>query len=287
MKIKVFHMSGAGNKFSVINAVDYYFSINQLAKLAPILCTKSMDNPYYSEGLISVETGVKGLDFSAEFLNPDGSHGAMCGNGGRCAVYFASNQKIFNYQNKFIDFSMAGNTYKASINQDNTISLNFPPPILIIDPKELKLKIDILNVGYVNVGSDHAVIDFKDLNKDYNLDSFNIMNFSPEIRFHSDFQPLGVNVNVYEVINNIVFLRTFERGVEAETGACGTGAISTALIASKKYNLDFPVRLIPTSKEEIQVDIIGSKNNIAGLVLTGPAIILDSYDIDISEDLIN
>jgi diaminopimelate epimerase len=182
---------------------------------------------------------------------------------------------------------MAGNTYKASINQDNTISLNFPPPILIIDPKELKLKIDILNVGYVNVGSDHAVIDFKDLNKDYNLDSFNIMNFSPEIRFHSDFQPLGVNVNVYEVINNIVFLRTFERGVEAETGACGTGAISTALIASKKYNLDFPVRLIPTSKEEIQVDIIGSKNNIAGLVLTGPAIILDSYDIDISEDLIN
>ncbi len=287
MKIKVFHMSGAGNKFSVINAVDYNLSIIQLAKLAPILCTKSMNNPYYSEGLISVDAAVKGLDFRAEFLNPDGSHGAMCGNGGRCAVYFASNQKIFKYQNKLIDFSMAGNKYKARINQDNTISLNFPPPIRIIDPKELRLKKHILNVGYVNVGSDHAVIDFDLLNGVGSFNEFDLVGFSSEIRFHNDFQPLGVNVNVYNVIGSKVFLRTFERGVEAETGACGTGAISTALIASKKYNLNFPIKVIPTSKEEIQVDIIGTKNNIVGLVLTGPAVILDSYYVDISEDLIN
>jgi diaminopimelate epimerase len=284
MKIKIYHMSGAGNKFTVINAVENSFNLNQLEKLAPLLCAKNHLNPYYSEGLISVDIGDKGIDFRAEFLNPDGSHGAMCGNGGRCAVLFALDQHFYQSTHEFINFSMAGNIYKARINSDQTISVNFPPPILMIYPKELRLRLELLFVGYVNVGSDHTIIDFNDFNSESDFDNFDLIKFAPEIRFHSDFQPQGTNVNLFNVIGNHVLLRTYERGVEAETGACGTGAISTALIASKKYNLEFPITVIPTSKEAIKVDIIGSKNNIAGLVLTGPALILDSYIVDISDD---
>jgi diaminopimelate epimerase len=281
MKIDVKYMSGAGNLFTIIDNEEYHFDINTLKSLAPLLCGKNQYNDFISEGLIAVQKSDK-YNFLVEFINPDGSHGAMCGNGGRCAVDFANQLNLVS-NNETILFQMAGNTYKAAINSDGTIALTFPPPERI----DLNINIAIndtkIIADYIDVGTDHALINFREFFPNEKFREFDIDKPGKEIRFHKIFNPHGVNVNFYVTDTDSVQVRTYERGVEAETGACGTGAIATALICNLKHGVKFPVTIIPPSRQPLIVDCIFQNNVIKSIILNGPSETLDNKIIEIPD----
>ena len=288
MKIHVYTMSGAGNIFSVIDNRQYGFTVERLRQLAIHCCKGNNDIKQTTEGLIALESH-EDLDFNALFFNPDGSYGAMCGNGGRCAVSLAAKMGLIHkLNNEKVIFHMASSVYEAVINDDDVISLFFPPPKQVFPILKYSLNNKVIDLGYVDVGSDHAVIKFEELGIDNDFRKFDINAVAGKIRYADEFEPKGVNVNIYQIIDKVIHLRTYERGVEAETGACGTGSISTAIIAAINEGLHFPVVIVPPSGIKLTVDIKGElPYEIERITLTGNAKIIEEADINIPEHIMN
>jgi diaminopimelate epimerase len=287
MKIYVTFMSGAGNLFSVINNTELGFKHEQLSLLAELLCSKNDHNPNRTEGLLAISKTKDSFD--VQFYNPDGSKDAMCGNGGRCAVSYAIQNSFIEIADGIdIDFTMAGDTYHSQ-KKGKLIKLFFPPPAAIKTNIEIQLGDESFFGDLIDVGSKHFVIPKNNIEKYSNLDisEIDLNNFAIPIRFHKIFQPNGINVSIYQFEkNNSIKLRTFERGVEAETGACGTGAISVAFSAVGKGKCNFPVRLIPPSGLELIVEIVGHfPDKIKQISLTGGAEVLDEYYVEIPDSL--
>ena len=275
MKIEISYMSGAGNLFTVINNEKYHFSAIDGSKLAPILCRKSVVNSFITEGLILVSKPLsENCDFSAVFYNPDGTCDAMCGNGGRCAVHFATVHGL-NLQ-KYFCFSMAGSLYKYMI-KDDLFSLYFPAPTAFKNNFLVQTEDNVFTGTYVDVGTRHFIIKADDYLEYKDFSKAEIVQTAKVIRYSKEFAPHGVNVNFYLIKDQTIFLRTYERGVEAETGACGTGTLSTAIALNSLKLIDFPVKVIPTSGIPLYVD----KNNDREYILTGPAQVLNTISVDI------
>ncbi len=129
MEIEVTHMSGAGNLFSVVDNRDHKFNPKKGSQLARWLCEDNEFNSFKTEGLILIGEGDREHEMLTEFFNPDGSHGAMCGNGGRCAVSFALEKKFFKSRD-IIRFKMAGESYRAQ-SLANSVKVFFPAPFQI------------------------------------------------------------------------------------------------------------------------------------------------------------
>jgi len=275
MEINLTYMSGAGNTFTVVDNREYQYPADYWSALAYLLCSSNSYNKFATEGLLILNESAN-HDFEVFFFNPDGSQGMMCGNGGRCAVKFAWLEKFINDKqiDNGIDFNMAGNIYHGEFVGEN-IRLFFPPPSEIKENVEINFKDTNYSGTYINVNSDHYCIDYdtiKDVLQVKDFRDFCIDKLALRIRFHNDFQPKGVNVNFFKVDNrNLIQLRTYERGVEAETGACGTGALSTAITAYKMNLIDLPVTLIPPSSSPLIVDIEFENNSIKTLILEGSA----------------
>ncbi len=291
LKVELAYMSGAGNLFTVVDNRNPKIDGAFYELLAPILCGKNEYNDKMTEGLVVMNEGEDDSQFDISFYNPDGSSETMCGNGGRCAVMFAVDKKFVLNPNKndTILFNMAGDKYQSEFKGD-TIKLYFPPP------KEIKTNIEVVTengtfVGtFVNVNSEHFAINKQssDKLKDKKLDDICIETIAPAIRFNDEFKPKGVNVNIYEMVSrNKINLRTYERGVEAETGACGTGALSTMLAALFEKDIDSPIAVVPPSKSELTVDFQGEfPNEIQSLSLEGKAVTLGEKTIEIPINII-
>ncbi|HYF01973.1 MAG TPA: diaminopimelate epimerase [Patescibacteria group bacterium] len=291
MEIEVTHMSGAGNLFSIVDNRIHKFNTKKGSQLARWLCEENEFNAFKTEGLILINEGDREHEIIADFFNPDGSHGAMCGNGGRCAVSFALERKFFKSRD-IIRFKMAGETYRAQA-LANSIKVFFPAPFQINPDLIIRYKGIDFQAAYVNVGSDHCVIEMKDLDEVQSvfkhtskIGEFDLAAFAPDIRNHEIFEPRGANINIY-MVNKAggLYLRTFERGVEAETGACGTGAISAAIIAVLRGQVFAPVEVIPTSQNPLVVDMQFDDDEITGISLEGAAIVLDTVTVTLPEEL--
>jgi len=282
MELDVTIMSGAGNIFSVVNNRNYHLPLNFYQIHSSEICRRSYSKGS-TEGLLVLDKDEKSKSsFNVYFYNPDGSFGMMCGNGARCAVAFALNNDIIHNTNSPIQFEVWGKAYLAEISE-GLIKVKFPPPVSIVKNKTIFFDKHNITGDFVDVNSPHFVIDFSslDLFQDVDFYSFPINDFAPKIRYHNEFLPNGTNVNFYKVVNDKVMLRTYERGVEKETGACGTGAISTAIsifLKNGKTNL----RIIPTSQEELTVEILlDNTRNISNVFLTGNAKVLEKAKINI------
>ena len=278
-------MSGAGNIFSVLDNRNYNIDATVFSKYIIQFCKIG---EFKTEGLVVLDNNHNGLDFSVQYFNPDGTQGMMCGNGGRCAVLFAADKKIrneFSHSSEFT-FSMAGSIYQAQFTK-NGVRLYFPPPIEI----KTNIKIDVydkfLFCDYINNGADHIVIAKNSVEslKSIELNDIILDDFAKPIRHHKLFQPKGTNVNLYEQISkNELQLRTFERGVEAETGACGTGAIATFLSALSKGKVTAPVHILTRSSNLLTLDILGLyPSNIKKVILEGPAEYIKNIEIEIPD----
>lgn len=197
----------------------------------------------------------------------------MCGNGGRCAIFYTNKHKIT--EKKELKFRFSGKIYSGRIN--DKIEIEFEPP------KEIRpVSIDIngrnYNGTFVDVATEHFVLEVKANTPDsfYKLD---IANLGKLVRNHSYFAPKGTNANFYLEWNGKILLRTYERGVEAETGACGTGAISTVLAYQKNNIAKSITEVIPTSKIPVWVEIVRSGEQIEKIILSGPAEIIGSQEV--------
>lgn len=288
MEVKVTIMSGAGNIFSVIDNRKYKFSSIQLSSLAPYICSHSFIKRK-TEGLIVIDNpnDDSEVDFHALFFNPDGTSGMMCGNGGRCAVLYSLKYNIIQRHSPFISFSFANKLFFAEIN-DDLISIQFPLPISIERNRKVNLRNFNVVGDFIDVSSPHFIVFFETLPeaKKANFHTFDLVSIGSEIRFHKEFEPQGTNVDFIKLDGDKVFIRTYERGVENETGSCGTGALSVGFDLFYRKILNFPIRIIPTSGEELIIDAKFENNVIKNLLLIGRAEVLNANTIKIEPNYV-
>ena len=211
-----FHkMNGAGNDFVVIDnrKLDTNLNREQIAWL----CDRQRG--VGADGLLAVEPAEKGGNYKFRYYNADGGEAEMCGNGARCFGKFVS--RLSTPHKKIVTFETIAGVLSAEMLED-TLSANVR--IAMSDPSDLELgcsvEVDELDapIHFINTGVPHAVVFVDDLE---NLD---VIKHGSAIRYHQQFAPAGTNVNFAKVIDSQhITIRTYERGVEGETLACGTG----------------------------------------------------------------
>lgn len=196
-----------------------------------------------ADGLILLQESYR-ADFSMRIFNSDGREAEMCGNGLRCLSAFLRDLGLVKGAHQVF---VSGKIYDCSFQEDNIcvqmgkvqeISWNIS---LCVSDQEL-------TAHYLNTGVPHAVIFVDDI---FNID---VERVGKEVRWHPIFQPKGVNVNfVSERSLGMLTMRTFERGIERETLACGTGAVAVAFAANKLYGYSSPMKIFTTSQEMIEI----------------------------------
>ena len=273
MKIEFTKMSGAGNDFIVIdNRSSIIKDGNSFAKK---ICDRHWS--VGGDGLLLLEQSEK-ASYRMMYYNADGSYGGMCGNGGRCIAMFAYLNNIASSNHTF---EALDHIYSAAIDSEN-ITLNMKNPISLKLNQHLIIGKKRISYHSINTGAPHIIINIDEFNKKKNIEMFDVQKWGKYLRWHKKFSPAGTNVNFIKISeNNIVQIRTFERGVEAETLACGTGSVASAVIAFKKWKLKKPITIIPTSRIPLTVNFDEVGNNIENVKLKGPAVITFTGCIDV------
>jgi diaminopimelate epimerase len=253
MKFNYTKMSGAGNTFIMVDGKDLPEDID-LAALAPEACSEAQEHGG-ADGFIAIYPWDGG-DFEMRYYNRDGSTGMMCGNGGRCAVRFAVDHGYVADPDG-IGFINAGVPYTARITARG-VKLHFP------DPRQLRLEFKLQLLGaartchWADVGTPHAVMLVDEIGASHaqHLSHLDLNEWGPKLRGHAEFAPEGANANFVEMLpdGSGISLRTFERGVEAETGACGTGAVASAIVVSTLRGLKPPIAVTTSSGDTLWVD---------------------------------
>lgn len=269
--------SGAGNDFVMINNLTEKIPFEAQKELTVKLCNE--DFPKIDGVIFADEPQKSGSAVRMNYYNRDGSFGAMCGNGARCIAMFAYMNGIT--QNRKFMLEAVEDVYSAEIISNEIVKINFPEPKEIVTgikiTAETSTGLKQANVNYINVGSDHIVLFIdEDINRLFlnclKMDELSVDETGRKLRFHKEFKPRGANVNFAEVLENkTIRLRTYERGVERETLACGTGIISTGIIALLKKGLTSPVNIKVQSGEVLQVEAHTAGGKISELSLTGSA----------------
>ena len=226
-------MAGAGNDFIIIDAIK---GLNY-KKLAINACNRT--NGIGADGLLVFDKSKK-ANYKMRIINADGSEAEMCGNGARCMVaYIAKNNKP---KTKIFSMETLSGIVEGEI-------LNNSVRVHLSQPKELKLDIKIkinsrsITVHHIDTGVPHAIIFVS------GLDKINVEKIGSLIRNHTKFKPRGVNTNFVEQIGkNKINVRTFERGVEGETKACGTGSVASGIISYLRSNPDLKNKTNATIK---------------------------------------
>ncbi len=240
--ITFYKMTGSGNDFILIDDRKKQINERDFSFLAQKLCRRTWS--VGADGLIILRPSDKKADFKWYFYNADGSEAEMCGNGGRCAARLAH----------FLDIAPAKLSFetKAGIIQaeveGNLVKLQLPPPTDLDMNIKLTIENSIYTVHFINTGVPHTIFLVKDLEK------APVLSLGRKIRFHGHFQPAGTNVDFVKVLSeNGLEIRTYERGVEDETLACGTGAVASAIIAFKLDKVKSPVKVKTKSGEILEI----------------------------------
>ena len=265
-KIIFTKMSGAGNDFVVIDK-KLNTNFKTSAELVQNICDRR--NGIGADGLIIISDSLE-YNFIMNYYNADGSTGSLCANGARCAVSYASETgRLKDVTAKFISNEVE---YRAEIVNNSEVRFYLNPPKKIKYNFKIKAAGKLISANFADTGSPHVVIDINENKEVFNmLNSVQVELLGKEIRNLPEFLPDGTNVNFIDVKDDIVHIRTYERGVEAETLACGTGSVAAALISFVNKNLTVPIQIIPKSKEKLLVNFEVENSKVRNLSLTGPA----------------
>jgi diaminopimelate epimerase len=251
-------MSGSNNDFIIVD--NRRNSINQRATLARSVCQRRIS--VGADGLILVEKSEK-ADFRMRIFNPDGSEAEMCGNGARCAALYGSN-RLFRQPRKTLLIETKAGILKAWIIGKDTVKIKMSQPKDIRINFSLKVGKHAHNVSYINTGVPHAVIWVKD------IDKTDVCSLGKKIRYHSCFYPQGTNVNFIKIKDkNSIYIRTYERGVEDETLACGTGSVASAIMAGITKGFKSPVSVYTRGKEILKIYFTKDDETIQDVYLEG------------------
>ena len=267
MKVLTFtKMSGAGNDFVFIDKKQNdWLQVN--TDFVKKICDRR--NGISADCLITIEDSST-HNFIMNYYNADGSTGSLCANGARCAILFASESSRLK-DNK-AEFISNGVEYKGEITSNSEIKFYLNPPKKIKYNFKIKAGGKLMNAHFADTGSPHVVIDINETEGFLtSLDNVPVEKLGREIRYLPEFSPGGTNVNFIFVKDEVIHIRTYERGVEAETLACGTGSVAAALISYSTKKLSVPVTIIPKSNEKLFVNFDVENSKVRNLSLTGPA----------------
>jgi diaminopimelate epimerase len=251
-------MNGAGNDFVLVD--NRTGSLNLDTQTIARICDRHRG--VGADGLLMVEPAANGADFRMRYYNSDGGEAEMCGNGARCFARYAT--KIAGAREQ-VSFETPAGVITAQFIGD-LVRLGMS------EPKNLRLNDSIealgssVKVHSVNTGVPHAVVFVDD------LDGVNVQQLGAEIRYHEHFAPKGTNVNFVKLLDaNTVAIRTYERGVEGETLACGTGVVAVALITHELNGTPAPVGVRVKGGDLLQVSFAKAASGYSDVTLTGPA----------------
>jgi diaminopimelate epimerase len=244
-QLEFYKMTGGGNDFILIDNREGKVDVDALRFSIARICRRRFS--VGADGLIILEHSAT-AHFRWRFFNADGSEAEMCGNGGRCAARLAH---ILGMAPADLSFETKAGLIKARV-KDRVVQLTLPLPTDIRLGITLPIGEEEVSVDFVNTGVPHAVIFVPD------LQAVDVVGLGSKIRWHEAFQPAGTNVDFIGVDNGTVAIRTYERGVEDETFACGTGAIAAAIIAGMRGLISSPVTVIPRSGEPLTISYEGA-----------------------------
>jgi len=253
-------MSGCGNDFIVIDNRGQRIPRPQQSRFAEKVCRRRMS--VGADGVILIERSQQ-VDFKWRFYNADGSEAEMCGNGARCAARFACLKDI---APKNLSFETISGIISAYVTPEHV-------RIGMTDPGRLEagicvdLEAGALTLDSIDTGVPHAVACVAD------AEEIDVVERGREIRHHRRFQPAGTNVNfISRNPDGTIRVRTYERGVEDETLACGTGAVAAAIVAGIRFpSIETPVRVMTSSGGILTVLYDKDGSNYRNVFLQGEA----------------
>ena len=277
--MKFWKMNGAGNDFIVLNNLEERIPAERFPEIARTLCERHMS--IGADGLMVVEAPTQGGDYKMLFFNSDGTVGEMCGNGARCICRYGYEnglagdvQTVETTAGIVTGHRIDQRLYRIRLNDPTTIKLDSP-----VEVDGVKYNCSYVELG--NPGLPHAVVPYANLR---NADENELRQLGRAIRWHSSF-PKGANVNFYEITGeDAVFERTFERGVEDFTYACGTGTGSLVTVLTLQGKVSGQGVNVAMTGGTLIVDVAREGSAITDLYLTGPTNIVAKGEVT-DEDL--
>jgi diaminopimelate epimerase len=270
MKIRFQKLQGAGNDFVVVD--NRRGIVRNPGRFARLTCDRHRG--IGADGVLLVERSTI-ASYRMMYYNADGSYGGMCGNGGRCIALFASRNDIASLSHRF---EALDHIYTAHVMNGGHVRLAMKDPVDLRAAIRLKGPYGSFSATYVDTGSPHVVLEVPK----GRLRRFPLTTVGPWIRTHPMFAPKGTNVNVVERSSaSSLRMRTYERGVEAETLACGTGSVACSVSAHLLHGMRSPVTIHTASGDKLKVSFKRTPQGYRDIVLEGPAVISFEGTIDV------
>ena len=273
MIIPFYKMTGAGNDFVMVDNRDLALSHLLTGENIARLCNRRFG--IGADGLIAVEPSQNMADVRMRYYNADGGEAEMCGNGARCFTAFVSH--LSGGKITKLCFETLAGTVRGLVNLDGSVSIR------LTNPHGLKLNILPADgiipapVHFLNTGVPHAVVFLPD------VENIDLNTMGAYLRYHRTFAPAGTNADFATVLSDRhLRLRTYERGVEGETLACGTGITATALLHAALTGAASPIKVDAAGGDTLSVAFtrIGS-TEFSDVTLTGPATIVFRGEISV------
>jgi diaminopimelate epimerase len=259
MVLEFTKMNGAGNDFVLVDnrAGGISLTTEQIIRLCDRHRGVGADGVML---LVPARSGT--ADWAWDFYNSDGSVAEMCGNGARC---FARYVQQTAGMNRDFSFATAAGVITASF-QGERVTVNLTKPKDLCLNETVPLSSGNVTLHSLNTGVPHAVQFVPE------ADQAMVLQLGPEIRRHAHFGPRGTNVNFVQVLGpNHIRVRTFERGVEGETLACGTGVSASAMISARVHGFTSPVKVQVQGGDQLEVSFTDTNGEFDNVRLTGPA----------------
>ena len=277
--MKFWKMNGAGNDFVVLNNLEEHLNVEDLPQVARTLCERHLS--IGADGLMVVDAPDQGGDYKMRFYNADGSMGEMCGNGARCICRYGYENGLAG-ETQTIETTAGIVTGRRITSRLYKIRLNDPTTVRLDDPVEVDgIRYDCASVELGSPGIPHAVVPYRDLK---NADENELRELGRKLRWHPAF-PKGANVNFYELTGeDTVYERTFERGVEDFTYACGTGTGSLVTVLTLQGKVSGHDVQVDMAGGRLIIDTVREGSAIRDLYLTGPTNIVAKGEVT-DEDL--
>ncbi len=277
--LKFWKMNGAGNDFLIVNNLEEHLPVSCFPQMARTLCQRHLS--IGADGLMVVEAPTAGGDYKMLFYNSDGSIGEMCGNGARCICRYGyenglagDTQTVETTAGIVTGQRIDSRLYRIRLNDPTTVELDHP-----VEVDGVRYACSYVELG--DPGLPHAVVPYHDLK---NADENELRELGRKIRHHASF-PKGANVNFYEITGeDEIYERTFERGVEDFTYACGTGTGSVVTVLTLTGKVSGQKVRANMLGGQLMIDAERVYSHIASLYLTGPTNIVCKGEVT-DEDL--
>ena len=277
--MRFWKMNGAGNDFVVLNNLEEHLPAECLPQAALTLCQRHLS--IGADGLMVVDAPTQGGDYKMLFFNSDGSVGEMCGNGARCICRYGyelglagETQTVETTAGIVTGRRITQRLYRVRLNDPTTVKLDAP-----VEVDGIRHPCSYVELG--NPGLPNAVVPYPNLR---DADESQLRELGRKLRWHPAF-PKGANVNFYEILgDDLLYERTFERGVEDFTYACGTGTGSVVAVLTLLGRVTGRNVRVDMKGGTLTIDVEHAGSQVTGLYLTGPTNVVCKGEVT-DEDL--